>query len=133
MPYVPNVPPSMPAPGPVFEDVDGAVAVLAATPFVPTPVDDLVHAIRATSARPSVDDEAALSQTGESLVREALDHVADCVAFKSCVAEVKHFYSVVYPTTQTGILRSWCASDKLGVPYCRRFSGSPPHRHLLGT
>ena len=92
VPYVPNVPPSMPALGPVFEDVDGAVAVLAATPFVPTPVDDLVHAIRAMSARPSVDDEAALSQMGESLVHEALDLVADCVAFESCVAEVKRFY-----------------------------------------
>ena len=78
--------------GPVFKDVDGAVAVLAATLLVPMPVDDLVHAIRAMSAHPSVDDEAALSQTGESLVREALDLVAYCVAFKLRVAEVKHFY-----------------------------------------
>ena len=92
MSYVPNVPPSMPALGPVFKDVDGAVAVLATTLFVPMPVDDLVHAICAMSACPSVDDEAALSQMGESLVRKALDLVANCVAFESCVAEVKHFY-----------------------------------------
>lgn len=92
VPYVPNVPPSMPALGPVFEDVDGAIAVLTATLFVPTPADDLVHAIHAMSACPSVDNEVALSQMGESLVCEALDLVADCVAFESCIAEVKHFY-----------------------------------------
>ena len=92
MSYVPNVPPSMPALGPVFKDVDSAVAVLATTLFVPTPVDDLVHAICTMSTCPSMDDEAALSQMGESLVHEALNLVANCVAFESCVAEVKHFY-----------------------------------------
>ena len=82
----------MPALGPVFKDVDSAVAVLATTLFVPTPVDDLVHAICTMSTCPSMDDEAALSQMGESLVHEALNLVANCVAFESCVAEVKHFY-----------------------------------------
>lgn len=82
----------MPAPGLVFEDVNGAIAVLAATPYVPTPVAESEHAIRALRSQAPAPGAAALSQTQESLMRDALDLVADCVAFEACVAEVQRFY-----------------------------------------
>lgn len=82
----------MPVPPPLFEDHAGVTAVLVVIPYVPTPVDGLGDAICALRAHPHGDDEATLSQTQESLVREALDLVADRVAFESCVDEVKHYY-----------------------------------------
>jgi len=77
---------------PTFENGEDVASVLGASSHVLATVDEMEHAIRALRARSIVNDAAVLSQTQESLTCDALDLVADRVAFESCVDEVKRWY-----------------------------------------
>ena len=91
--YLPVVLPAMPVEQELREVQASQLVVLAASQVLPPSVLEMEHTISALRAlpRPEV-DEAAVSQTQESLMREALGLVADRAAFESCVAEVKRWY-----------------------------------------
>ena len=82
---------------PTFEIGEDVASVLGATSHVLATVDEIEHAIRALCARSSVNNVAVLLQTQESLMRDALDLVADCVAFESCVDEVNVDTGMIVP------------------------------------